>query len=96
MGGKFKVDLEGLMAKVARMQEVGERAEQGCQEVEAKVAQLHQSWTGDAADSHRGEHEQWKQGAQEMREALAELKKLAQKAHGDYTNAVETNKKMWG
>ncbi|MGL6236880.1 MAG: WXG100 family type VII secretion target [Segniliparus sp.] len=96
MGGKFKIDLEGLLAKVARMQEIGQRAEEACAEIDAKVSALHQTWTGGAADAHRGEHEQWKQGAQEMHDALKELKSLAEKAHGDYSRAVETNTKMWG
>jgi WXG100 family type VII secretion target len=73
----------------------GAEVEGWLQEVDAKVADLHLSWSSEAAQAQRAAHDRWMAGATEMRENLEELREVARRAHTSYTTAVETNVGMW-
>ena len=59
------------------------------------VERLHITFTGEAADAHRTAHQQWATGMQEMKTGLVEIRDAAERAHTNYTNAVQTNARMW-
>ncbi|MGH3624214.1 MAG: WXG100 family type VII secretion target [Sciscionella sp.] len=66
------------------------------EDVDARVDQLHATWTGAAADAQRAAHDRWKRGAQEMRAALTVMRQIASTAHANYSGAAEANVSMWG
>lgn len=70
--------------------------ETALQDADAKVNQLHATWTGAAAQAHRAAHERWKHGVAEMRAALVVMRQNVSTAHGNYTGAVTANGSMWG
>ena len=47
-------------------------------------------------NSHAAVHEQWKQGADMMRNALAQLRSAGSHAHTSYSGAIEANQEIWG
>jgi len=56
---------------------------------------LHETWSGEAAAAQMAHHEAWTRAASEMHDALAELRKAAERAHHNYTGAAQTNSEMW-
>ena len=95
MAEAFRVDPQALADAVQRMAAFQRYAEDTTAEIDSRVTCLHTSWTGEAAAAHAEAHRHWVRGEAMMREALAQLKKAALTAHGNYTGAVSTNLGMW-
>lgn len=89
------MDPQALADSVQRMADFQRYAEDMITEIDSRVARLHTTWTGGAAAAHAEAHQHWVRGEAMMREALAQLKKVAATAHGNYTGAMSTNLGMW-
>ncbi len=96
MAEAFAVDLDGLADLIERMAEYQRVVDSMLEECDVVVAQLHTQWEGFASESHAAVHQQWKEGADLMRHALAQLRSAGSHAHTSYTGAVEANLKIWG
>lgn len=92
----FSVDLEALLAGVDQMTAFHSNLEQTLASVRSSVTALGLTWHGDAASAQEVAQQQWDDGAQQLREALAQLRDVAEQAHTNYSNAVATNTRMWG
>lgn len=92
----FSVDLEALLAGVDRMSAFHSDLEQTLAAVRSSVAALGLTWHGDAASAQEAAQQQWDTGAQQLREALGQLRDIAEQAHANYSNAAATNQRMWG
>ena len=88
---KYRVELDELLAFVARLEAFEAKAEAIASRVDRQVADLHTTWSGDASSAHKATHDEWMAGAAQMREAAAELRAAANHAHKNYTDAVTTN-----
>ena len=95
MAEAFRVDPQALADAVRRMAEFGRHTEGMLGEIDSLVTDLHATWTGQGAAAHAEAHQRWVRGEAMMREALAQLGKLATTAHGNYTGAMSTNLGMW-
>ena len=95
MAGQFRVDLGELDDVIAEMSKFDQDAESLCAHVDQLVARLHVTWAGDAAEAQRVAHERWKRGAEEMRSAVTDLRKVGKTAHSNYSAAVKANVGMW-
>ncbi|MGV9800592.1 WXG100 family type VII secretion target [Mycobacterium sp. NPDC003449] len=91
---RYRVEVAELLAFVENLQAFENRAESIAAHVDSQVAELHTSWSGDAATAHRTNHDEWMSAATQMREALAKLREAAHTAHRNYTEAVELNLSM--
>jgi WXG100 family type VII secretion target len=91
---RYRVDLEELLAFVDRLQFFEQRAEAIAARVDGQITTLHDAWAGNAAASHRAQHDEWMAGAAQMREALAQLRAAADNAHQHYTDAARLNLEM--
>lgn len=91
----YMVDLGELDGSVSDMATFDTLVQRHLDALDAVVAQLHNTWHGDAAAAQRDAHETWTTGAQEMRSALAEMKAAAALAHENYRQAAEANRRMW-
>ncbi|ASF11695.1 MULTISPECIES: WXG100 family type VII secretion target [Nocardia] len=91
----YRVNLAQLDEAVTAMAKFGADVEGWLREVDQLVAELHLSWSSQAAQAQRVAHDRWLAGAAEMRENLDELRDVARKAHTNYTGAVQTNAEMW-
>lgn len=92
---RFRVDLEQLDAAITTMVQFGEQVEDLLAEVDRHVADLHLSWSSQAATSQRAAHDKWVAGVEEMRENLDELREVAATAHRNYSRAIDVNTRMW-
>ncbi|MQY22288.1 WXG100 family type VII secretion target [Nocardia macrotermitis] len=92
---KFSVDLELLAESIDAMTKFGAAVDTWLAEVDRHIKDLHMSWTSTAADAQQAAHGKWVSGVGEMRENLADLRKVAERAHANYSNAVDTNTRMW-
>lgn len=91
---RYRVELVELLAFVDKLQSFERRAEALAARVDGQVAGLHDSWSGTAAEAHRAQHDEWMSGAEQMREALAQLRAAAHTAHSNYTDAAQANLDM--
>lgn len=89
------MDPQALADAVQRMVAFQRHAEDIITEIDARVTRLHSSWSGEAAAAHAAAHQHWVRGESMMRQALAQLQKVATTAHGNYTDAMSTNLSMW-
>lgn len=78
------------------MSEFHSDLEQTLAAVRSSVTALGSTWHGDAASAQAAAQQQWEDGAQPLRDALAQLRDLAERAHANYSNAASANTRMWG
>lgn len=91
-----RVDLDRLADIVEQLARFDRQIEAALEDADRRVDRLHTTWTGEAAVRHRHAHEEWQRGVAEMRDGLAEMRRNAQIAHGNYSSAVQANSRMWG
>lgn len=94
-GARHTVDLDAMAEVVTAMGQLDGRLDGWLAELDAVVADLHLSWSGEGAKAQAQAHQEWVRGAQEMATALRALRAVANTAHGNYTRTVETNVRMW-
>lgn len=91
---RYRVELSELLGFADRLEAFESRAEAAATRVDDQIAALHTTWSGDAADAHRTRHQEWMTAANQMREALAQLRAAAHNAHRNYTGAAQLNVDM--
>lgn len=89
------VEFGQLQAAVDHMARFGQQVEACLHDVDQTMAALRATWHGDASASQADAQARWDEGADQMNEALAQLRAIAQQAHRNYNNAVMQNKAMW-
>jgi WXG100 family type VII secretion target len=92
---QFAVDPEAIADALDRMTDFQRTAEALLSEIDTSVKNLHLTWSGDGAAAHSEAHDSWTTGAAMMREALGQLRTAGSGAHGNYTDAIAANQKMW-
>lgn len=95
MTGRFRVRPAQLADIVEQISRFDQHLESALADVDAEVDRLHATWTGAAAEEHRAAHEKWKRGTEEMRAALATMRRIASQACENYTGAATANARMW-
>jgi WXG100 family type VII secretion target len=91
----FSMDLQPLLAAVDQMSDFNERLEQSLAQVKSSMETLGPLWHGDAAATQQSAQQQWDSGSVELRAALGQLRDIAEKAHGNYSDAAAMNTRMW-
>lgn len=89
------VDFDALRAAITHMEEFGREVTECLDDIEHTMTMLRGSWEGAASDAQAHAEKQWETGAEQMKEALAALQKVADTAHKNYTDAVAKNGQMW-
>jgi len=91
----YAVDLDQVAATVASLTGVEARLSDLVDDLHVRVAALHLTWSGVAADGHSCAHRAWEAGFAEMREALTAMRGAARAAHGNYGEAARLNTSLW-
>lgn len=60
-----------------------------------RVARLHETFEGTAADAHLARHAQWSAAYADMQAALATMRAALATAQSNYQAAVDANLAMW-
>ena len=89
------VDFDALRAAITHMAEFGREVTECLDDIEHTMTMLRGSWEGAASDAQTQAQTQWETGAEQMKEALTALQKVADTAHTNYTDAVAKNGQMW-
>ena len=95
MASRFAVDLDRMQAVTDRMARFDTALDVHLGELDAELARLHATWSGDAARAQHDAHEEWMNAARRMRAALATMQAIATTAHGNYQAAAAANVRMW-
>jgi WXG100 family type VII secretion target len=90
------VDFAQMLAAIDRMQKFEKDVTEVLSDVDQAMATLRATWHGDASDQQAQAQQQWGTGAEQMKTSLDQLKKIAQAAEKNYTDAVKKNGEMWG
>jgi WXG100 family type VII secretion target len=93
---RYRVDLDLLAAHVADTRAFTERLATASSRLQATADGLAASWTGRAAEAHGVAHRQCAEASRELREALAALTAVADRAHAGYHAAASDNRELWG
>ncbi|MFD6220424.1 WXG100 family type VII secretion target [Nocardia asteroides] len=95
MGSEFSVDMDQLDQIVSRLAGLAGFVADHLDDIDDRVATLRgTSWEGVAADAYQVAHEQWITGARDFAEGVRDMSTAAKTAHGRYTTAAETNRRM--
>lgn len=93
--GEFRVDPEVLAAVTDRMNEFERRLEAKLEQLTAHEQALGSSWDGTAGQAQAAAQQSWENGAQEMRQALSDLRRITTGASENYHGAMRTNLGNW-
>lgn len=93
---RYLVQTEELASVIARMVVFEQHLQQAVENADARVKQMHVTWSGQAAQEHLAAHARWKADAVRMHQALTQMRTIAASAHTNYTATVTTNTAMWG
>lgn len=89
------VDFSQLQGAVDHMAQFQREVAETLEDIEHTMATLQSSWHGEGSDSQAQAQQKWEDGAEQMKAALAQLQKVAESAHKNYTDAVTKNGEMW-
>jgi len=92
----FTVDPSALLAAADLMSRFEQRVEQALAQLEGVEQRLGALWDGSGGAAQAGAQQQWAEGAAEMRQALVDLRKVAETAHENYHGAAQLNMRNWG
>ena len=93
---KFTVDPPKLAEAVTQMEHFHKAVELAVTTAESAMSQVGQSWQGEAATTGQEAYRRLHVGAEQMRQALGQLKGFLDNAHTGYTTAITQNSQMWG
>jgi WXG100 family type VII secretion target len=92
---RLVVSFPPMQSAIDHMREF-ERDVAAClEDVDRTMAALRATWHGVASDAQAQAQQQWEDGAEQMKKALAQLQKIADMARNNYADAVEKNGRMW-
>jgi WXG100 family type VII secretion target len=92
---KLVVDFPQLQSAIDHMEQFGREVDGVLAEIDKAMAALRANWEGQASDTQQQSQQLWEDGAEQMKASLEQLRKVAENAHKNYTDAVDKNGKMW-
>lgn len=93
--GELVVDFAKMSAAIDHMSKFEADVKEVLSDVDQAMAALRATWHGEASDQQAQAQQQWDTGAEHMNTSLDQLKKIAQAAEKNYTDAVKKNEEMW-
>ncbi|WP_181309626.1 WXG100 family type VII secretion target [Nocardioides campestrisoli] len=94
-GNAYSIELAELDSIVADLEHCEAALDLMTGDLERDMRRFHSVWEGVSADAQREAQQEWEQGMQAMRVALAELRAAARTAHSNYTRVVDENTALW-
>ncbi|BBY17199.1 WXG100 family type VII secretion target [Mycolicibacterium litorale] len=89
------VSFSQLQSAIDHMREFERDVAEVLEDVDQTMVALRATWHGEASDAQARSQQQWEDGAEQMKEALSQLQKIAEMARRNYADAVEKNGRMW-
>ena len=95
MTSRFSVDLDRLDHVIDQMGAFDTALGEHLETLDARIARLHTTWSGETAQAQREAHDEWMRAARSMRQAQVTMRGVAETAHSNYHAAVAANVRMW-
>lgn len=92
----YRVDLDLMQETIDSLTRCEATCDRALDDVSRRVRDLHGTWSGLTAAAQADAQARWEDGFAQMRAGLAEMRGAAGTAHHNYTDAVDTNVRMWG
>jgi 6 kDa early secretory antigenic target len=92
---QLAVDFRALEEGEAALRRSVDEIDAGLTELEGVVAQLLDTWTGEAAEAYRAAQHEWDKAVADMRQNIRDLHDLIVTAHGNHASAVRSNTGIW-
>ena len=92
----YAVDLDLLEAAIDALGRCEASCDDALRQVSRRVAELQVSWSGESALAQEGTQADWEDGFARIRAGLADMRRAARTALGNYRSAADTNVRMWG
>ncbi|BCI52142.1 ESAT-6-like protein [Mycolicibacterium litorale] len=89
------VSFTQMQSAIDHMREFDRDVAECLEDVDRTMAALRMTWHGEASDSQARAQQQWEDGAEQMKQALSQLKNIAETARRNYADTVEKNGRMW-
>ncbi len=91
----FSVDLDQLGETVATLADTARQCDEALSLVSARVARLHDTWSGQTAAAQTDAQARWETGFRTMTEGLATMRAAAETAECNYRAAIDVNVRLW-
>ncbi|MFF2084117.1 WXG100 family type VII secretion target [Nocardia sp. NPDC058176] len=95
MSESFSVDLDDLDEVTARIRGYQDYLTDALAELQQRIGDLNSSWEGLAAAAFAEAHRDWGTAVSDIGTALTDLEKAARSAHDSYSDAADTNTRMF-
>jgi WXG100 family type VII secretion target len=92
---KLVVDFPQLQGAIDHMAKFGRDVDEVLADIGHTMAALRANWEGESSEAQAASQQLWEDGAEQMKASLEQLRKVAENAHKNYTDAVDRNGKMW-
>ncbi|MBB2771246.1 MULTISPECIES: WXG100 family type VII secretion target [Mycolicibacterium] len=89
------VSFPQMQSAIDHMREFERDVAECLDDVERAMTALRATWHGEASDAQAQAQQQWEDGAEQMKKALAQLQTIADTARKNYADAVAKNGRMW-
>lgn len=89
------VDLDLLDSVIARMKGFEEFFVDRITAFDTAIRGLQSGWEGDAATAQAEAHRRLMAAAQDIRDGVGDMRRAAEAAHTNYTQAIAANVEMW-
>ncbi len=91
----YAVDLDLLLGTIESLSRCERTCDDALETVSRRVRALHETWSGETALAQAATQERWEEGFGRMQAGLADMRRAADTAHGNYRGAAETNVRLW-
>jgi WXG100 family type VII secretion target len=92
---RFMVDLDELLRVVSELASCEERLLERVTDLDARLRDLQDTWSGQAALAQEAAMAEWRAGYDAMHLALDRMRVAAVRAHDNYRRAAAANVAMW-
>ncbi|KAF0969874.1 WXG100 family type VII secretion target [Gordonia sp. YY1] len=90
-----RIELAAVERFVEDLARFATAVDERIQTLDKRVDDLHLVWTGAGAVAHRDAHTQWREGVKDIREAIVEIRRAANRSHSAFSGLQEHQRKMW-
>lgn len=91
-----RVQFESLSGGAAGILASHRALQSTLENLEAELAPMVNSWTGDAQQAYFQQKRKWEEASQAMAGILQQMGQAVEQAHSNYSAAENSNRNIWG
>ncbi|MDV7175925.1 MULTISPECIES: WXG100 family type VII secretion target [Gordonia] len=91
----YRIELAAVERFVNDLVRFATTVDERIRALDRRIDDLHLDWSGEGVIAHRDAHHRWKEGVADIREAIVEVRKAANRSHSAFGGLQEHQRKMW-